>query len=150
MKESKFQFSNPTLESLEYTINKDFLEDKFNGIEVNAETSIGKLKDKTQTSTVVGLKVEVGTHDSTSPFFARIAMSSEFHWDTDLNEKMLNNLLKYNAPALLFSYIRPHIANLTNSSNYPPFNLPFMDFNESKSSKTENANYNEKLSVDNK
>lgn len=39
-------------------------------------------------------------------------------------------MLKCNAPALLLSYMRPIVANITNVSKFPVYNLPFVNFQE--------------------
>lgn len=36
--------------------------------------------------------------------------------------------MNVNAPALLYSYIRPVIAEMTGNSMFPRYNLPFMNF----------------------
>lgn len=53
---------------------------------------------------------------------------SAFRWDNEVENEDL--LLKQNAPALLFSYIRPIIATITASSKYPAYDLPFVNFTE--------------------
>lgn len=40
--------------------------------------------------------------------------------------------LKVNAPSLLLGYMRPLISNITNSSQYPTFNIPFLDMQENE------------------
>lgn len=39
---------------------------------------------------------------------------------------------KVNAPSLLLGYMRPLISNITNSSQYPTFNIPFLDMQENE------------------
>ena len=45
----------------------------------------------------------------------------------------VKELLKINGASVLLSYIRPIVANLTNSSQYSVLNIPFMDFTQSDS-----------------
>ena len=56
-------------------------------------------------------------------------MASDFKWE-DLDEKTVDSMLNLNAPALLLSYMRPIVANITNSSKFPTYNLPFINFKE--------------------
>ena len=56
-------------------------------------------------------------------------MSSDFEWE-DMDESMIDTMLHINAPALLLGYMRPIVATITNSSKYPVYNLPFINFNE--------------------
>ena len=39
---------------------------------------------------------------------------------------------KVNAPSLLLGYMRPLISNITNSSQYPTFDIPFLDMQENE------------------
>ena len=56
-------------------------------------------------------------------------MVSGFTWN-DLDDEMVDTLLRQNAPALLLSYARPIIASITNASKFPTYNIPFFDFSE--------------------
>lgn len=64
-----------------------------------------------------------------SNFKLRIKVASDFKWE-DLDEKTAESMLNLNAPALLLGYMRPIVANITNSSNFPAYNLPFINFKE--------------------
>lgn len=54
-------------------------------------------------------------------------VAADFRWE-DLDDKAVDAMLHLNAPALLLGYMRPIVANITNSSVFPVYNLPFMDF----------------------
>ena len=56
-----------------------------------------------------------------------LVVASDFKWE-DLDDDTVEKLLNSNAPALLLSYMRPIVANLTNASNLPVYNLPFVNF----------------------
>ena len=64
-----------------------------------------------------------------APFKLKIKVASDFKWEY-IEEERVNAMLKNNAPALLLSYMRPIVASITNSSNFPAYNLPFMNFKE--------------------
>jgi Preprotein translocase subunit SecB len=135
MKESKFQFTNPFITNLYFSVNENFDPNYFQQIQVSSHETA----KRTEQEASVELKVTVGAQDSTSPFFVSITMSANFKWDTTLADEMVDNLLKCNAPALILSYIRPHIAMLTNSTQYPAYNIPFMNFTESESTDANDA-----------
>ncbi|MBQ5430657.1 MAG: protein-export chaperone SecB [Lachnospiraceae bacterium] len=50
----------------------------------------------------------------------------------ELTNEQINDLLRINGAAVLYSYLRPIVSNLTNNSALPVLNLPFIDFTESK------------------
>ena len=41
---------------------------------------------------------------------------------------MVDQLLRQNAPALLLSYLRPTVAQITSSSEFETFDIPFVNF----------------------
>lgn len=59
-------------------------------------------------------------------------MEAIFTWENNLDPNMVKKLLKVNAPSLLLGYMRPLISNITNSSQYPTFNIPFLDMQENE------------------
>ena len=105
MVRSGFQFANPILERVSFVTNNKFDSDKFEGIDIESQTSVEMHEENTAK---VSLNVIVG--------------SSE-----------VKELLKVNGASVLLSYIRPIVANLTNSSQYSVLNIPFMDFTQSDS-----------------
>ena len=42
MRESKFRFRNPVLESMEFIVNEDFNEEQYEGIRISGKTQIAK------------------------------------------------------------------------------------------------------------
>ena len=100
-------------------------------IDVMTEISIkdGLEKD----SSMVLLKLEIGSKGSSSPFYILAEEVAIFNWDADaIDESQRDKLLKQNAPALLLSYLRPTIAMITSASPYASYNVPFMNFSEKK------------------
>jgi len=55
-----------------------------------------------------------------------------FAWDDmlDKDTEQLDTLLRQNAPAALFSYLRPIVTQITVEANIPPLVLPLMNFTE--------------------
>ena len=62
------------------------------------------------------------------PFELEIKVASDFKWDDSLSDEKVEYMLNTNAPALLLSYMRPIVANITNASKIPAYNLPFINF----------------------
>ncbi len=83
----------------------------------------------------VSLDVQVGKEDSAHPFFISVSMAAIFYINKEVSDEQKKQFLSVNAPAVLYSYIRPVIASLTSQSAYPQYNLPFMDFTPKDDSK---------------
>lgn len=129
MEKSEFQFVNPYLEYLDFRQNSNFspshdsvkMENSFQ-IEVNkSENNEAK----------VTLTLQLNKELENAPFTLEIKMSSIFKWNKCIEDR-IDLMLRTNAPALLLGYIRPIVANITNSSQYPAYNLPFINFLESE------------------
>lgn len=125
MKESKFQFKTPYLAELNFV--NSFWEDGEEKVEMNNFFSID-ITDKKQNSAIVELTLEVKKENLQMPFVLKIKYASEFMWEEDMEDAVVDKMLRTNAPALLLSYMRPIIANLTNAAGYPAYNIPFMNF----------------------
>ena len=132
MKKSNFQFSNPHLVELHYHENSDFKIDVPNSI-LDVPISIESTEKRSDTSPVadVSLHIQVGSESNDLPFYVSMVMAANFKWDADCySSEQLDSLLQQNAPALLLTYARPIIANITNSSGLPAYNLPYINFTQ--------------------
>lgn len=126
MRESDFQFSNPVFTEFHLYINNDFDNEKFDGMKIDSRASV-TMTEK-ESNAIVSLEINIGDKLEKFPFVIKCKLSSEFRWTEDTQD--VDELLQKNAPALLLSYARPYISMLTASSNYPAFNLPFMNFQD--------------------
>lgn len=132
MKTSEFQFSNPVLSELEFCINNSSNTD---GDEIEVSLQISVNKDRIgEREAVVELTVEIGEKSDSDPFYIKATEGAIFRWEENAfnGEKDIDDLLDINAPALLVSYLRPIISNITMASKYPPYNIPFINFNSAK------------------
>lgn len=132
MKKSNFQFSNPHLVELHYHENSDFKVDPPNSI-LDVPISIESNEKRSDTSPVadVSLHIQVGSESNDLPFYVSMVMAANFKWDANCySSEQLDSLLQQNAPALLLTYARPIIANITNSSGFPAYNLPYINFTQ--------------------
>ena len=57
-------------------------------------------------------------------------MQSMFTWPLEMAQEQVEALLTKNAPAMLLSYIRPIVAQLTGASPLQAFHIPFVNMNE--------------------
>lgn len=128
MRPSKFQFLNPYLEEVYFAVNPSFNVDD-GQIEMQNSFEVQVKRSEHSNRANVELKLETNIDNSKAPFELRIKVASDFKWE-DLDDKMVDAMLEVNAPALLLGYMRPIVANITNSSNFPAYNLPFINFKE--------------------
>ena len=132
MNMSYFHFSNPHLVELHYHENSDFKIDAPNSV-LDVPISIESNEKRSGTSPVadVSLHIQVGSESKDLPFYVSMVMAANFKWDEDFySSEQLDSLLQQNAPALLLTYARPIIANITNSSGFPAYNLPYINFTQ--------------------
>ena len=130
MKSSKFQFLNPYLEEVYFTINPEYAPDANEGeIEMQNSFNVQVAQSKSQNRANVKLTLETNAENEKAPFKLRITMASDFEWE-DMDEKTVESMLRMNAPALLMGYMRPIVANITNASSFTAYNLPFFNFKE--------------------
>lgn len=127
MKESSFQFKNPSLSSMKFHENKYFSLKNGNEIEIQTHISVSNSRIASNKA-IVKLQIVLGEENSTAPFYLETIFMAEFNWEHDLTEKDVTGLLDQNAPALLLSYARPIISLITNASHFPAYNIPFINF----------------------
>ena len=130
MKNSRLQFKNPKLLKLNYGLNTNFKNEGYINLDMKSKTSI----KKGDSTAFVLLELKVFDNNSTVnvPFYIDISMEGQFFWDGGFNEKDIGKLLKSNGPAILLSYIRPYISNITVGAGFPPLILPLIDFTENE------------------
>lgn len=131
MKESPFQFTNPVLKRLEFTVHDDFMPNKDLNMQIKITPDItvsGEHSTSSADSAYVSVLISIGTKDSSTPFYVEAEEAAMFKWDSSyIDDVQIQTLLKQNAVALLLSYLRPIISNLTAASAFPAYNLPFIN-----------------------
>lgn len=131
--ESVFQFSNPELVKLDFKINDNFESSGSEQVKIKVKMETQVDREENSDDAIVRLCVTVGAKTNKSPFYVHAEEASRFRWEKGTyNEEQINTLLKQNAPALLLSYLRPIIAGITGSSRYSAYDIPFMNFRESR------------------
>ncbi len=131
--ESIFQFTNPALRKLDFKVNDGFDNGKKKEIKINLKVETTVSRENDADNAFVTLCVTVGEETNKVPFYVYAVEGAKFKWEKEkYSEEEIDRLLKQNASALLLSYLRPMIANITGSSPYGAYNIPFMNFRESK------------------
>ena len=127
MKQSKLQFSDPSVEHIVFDINHNFeVTTEPIQVENNYQTSVKK--DASERTAFVELPITIGNKE-TAPFYVELKIAALFFWDKSL-DVYADQLLATNAPAMLMGYARPIVAFVTNQSKFPVYNLPFCDFTD--------------------
>lgn len=135
MKESNFQLTGkPKLNGFSLVTNKEY---KFNeelALEIDNSISIIKGTEEHARQAIVVLKIGIFSLQELSkvPFQINVEIEGYFNWDDELekNAVLLDAMLKQNAPAILFSYVRPLITLITVEADMPPLVIPLMNFKE--------------------
>ncbi|MBJ7620171.1 hypothetical protein HAU47_06760 [Weissella confusa] len=136
MKESLFKFSNPNIYGFQIIQNPNFDFEKedetFKHLELR--TNIHR-NDRLSANVSIDLTNENIFSDESDnsddlknvKFVISVSAAASFKWDTQLEEDLVDTLLKQNAVSLLVSYVRPYIATITSATDNGTFNLPFID-----------------------
>lgn len=131
--ESVFQFTNPALLELDFKVNDEFDNGKKKQIKINLKVETKVSREDDAQDAFVALCVTIGEETKKFPFYVYAVEGAKFKWEKEkYSEEEVDRLLNQNAPALLLSYLRPTIATITGASLYGAYNIPFMNFRESK------------------
>ena len=128
--ESQFQFTNPALTNLEFKLNQDFDGREDKEVQIKMGISVEVSKHKSKNEAIVSLVIELGEKSKKTPFYVKAEETASFKWGADQEDEMVDSLLQQNAPALLLSYLRPVIVQITAASPYDAYNIPFINFTE--------------------
>ena len=132
MAKSSFQFKEPVVTKAIFEMLRppvDMIEKKAD-VHVKHEAIRVEGKNQAYVQLIVQINKQEDRIAEDALFYAEVAMQSVFLWSDELETTDVDNLLKYNATALLISYIRPLIANMTFMSPVSTINLPFVNVNQ--------------------
>lgn len=131
MRESNFQLTGkPRISNIHFEVNKDFTFDKEVVVEINNNVRV--LKSKNESIVILTIGIFSAAELANVPFKLDIEIQGCFSWDDVLakDAAQLDAMLRQNAPAALYSYLRPIITQITVEANIPPLVLPLMNFTE--------------------
>jgi len=134
LKESSFYLiGKPKITKILFEINKNFVFCDEVPLKVSNNVQIMKNTDAQKMESIVVLSFGVFASETLSdvPFKIDMEIEGHFSWDEKLSQStQLEDMLKQNAPAILYSYIRPIITLITVEANMPPLVIPLMNFCE--------------------
>ncbi|ATN93919.1 MAG: protein-export chaperone SecB [Lacticaseibacillus paracasei] len=96
-------------------------------------TEQGQFIASTVMLTVSNMDDEEGNlvnESNNDPFLIRVTVQADFRWPSNTNADRQKAFLHINAPALLLSYARTHIAVVTEPTRFKAQHIPFIDFTE--------------------
>lgn len=133
MKASLFQFTNPELVKLYFSVAENFAPESENvNIITNIKTRISRNPDEDDFElATVQLQITIGSPEDPNPYYVEAIEQADFRWKKGMyTDTQIENLLRKNGAALLISYLRPIISTITGFSQYSAFNLPYVDLSQ--------------------
>jgi preprotein translocase subunit SecB len=135
MKESSFQLiGKPQVTNIRFEVNKDYIFNKEVTLEINSNIRVLRNSREQKKESIVILSIGIFSSKELPdvPFKLDIEIQGCFAWDgvLDNDTAQLESMLRQNAPAALFSYLRPIVTLITVEANMPPLVLPLMNFIE--------------------
>lgn len=132
MQESSFRFMPPALASVNYNVNPDYRPEKGKTWPVGLllEVSVNKSEERPEAMVELITRINYSdkkTRDKDAPFWMTAAYISKFTWDDSITGEQLDKLLEVNAPAVLLSYVRPLVAQITGLSPFQTYHIPFLN-----------------------
>lgn len=129
MRESFFKMVKQSTEEIIFKKNSNYnSNNKSINVEFLPEIQIKKINNN---RAEVTLKFQIFSEENfdESPFFLSVTEKGIFEWSEDHLDK-IDNLLRISAPAVLLSYIRSIISQVTAFSGYPALIVPLINFAE--------------------
>lgn len=135
MQESVFQLvGKPRIKKFNFELSEEYKFDGELNLEMNNNIQIDKGVDENARQALVTLNIGIFETIKISevPFTIKVDIEGHFKWNETLEENgtMLDSMLKQNAPAILYSYVRPIITMITVEANMPPLVIPIMNFQQ--------------------
>lgn len=124
------QFLDYKIEKLEYKMDKRFNFDSDNKVQMEQNLGLG-IQIVSDDEFIVKLEAHIHGKDKVvAPFKMVVSILGRFHLEKwqDTTEKQ--NMVRYNAPAILFPYLRATITNVTTAANISPYVLPLLNLYE--------------------
>lgn len=131
MQNSFFQSNSIRLKHINYEANNDFIFETM-VYETKVDTKVMRVNDQKNAKVEVDIVLFDNVDINEVPFKVSLGVEGIFSWDGEIEEQTLESLLKINAAAILYSYARPMLTQLTVFSGFPALILPILDFTKDK------------------
>lgn len=127
MKESFFKLKKQTTEEVIFKKNDDYKERGGVSLDFIPKIEIKKLNSN-EAEVTLTFSVFKESQLEEKPFFISVKQKGHFEWGKDTPKDAVDRLLSMNAPAILLSYIRSIISQITAFSGFPALIVPLIDF----------------------
>ena len=133
MSVSNFQFRRPLLMDVNFHRNEGIsVKEKVDPV-LHLLHQVYKIEGK-DNEAVVELTLQINKQEDKlierAPYWLEVKYGAMFEWKDGDDEKLIQNYLNINAPAMLLSYIRPVVAQLTSASPFGTYHVPFINMAE--------------------
>ena len=127
---SIMQFLDYKVEKLDYKMDKRFNFDSENKVQMEQNLGL-EIQIVSDDEFIVKLEANIhGKDKMVVPFKMVISILGRFHLEKWQETTEKQNMVKYNAPAILFPYLRATITNVTAAANISPYVLPLLNLYE--------------------
>lgn len=125
--QSVIKFKNYIVRKVVFTANQKYIApDKDIDMQVQFKTRLDYNKEYHTAAVELGCSIfeDLKEHH---PFSLEIVMIGFFKYEANLEKEPLEKLLKVNATAILFPYLRSMVSNVTINSGFDPIILPVIN-----------------------
>jgi preprotein translocase subunit SecB len=130
VKNSCFNVEKVRVSELCFKVNDEFGPNEVK-LDINQKTGYAIIENENRAK----LKMEIElfkTDRGIAPFDLKVVMEGFFNWEEDIDKDKLEHFLLINGAAVLLSYARPIITQITTFAGFPPLILPLMNFVDSE------------------
>ncbi|MBZ5962660.1 protein-export chaperone SecB [Leuconostoc gasicomitatum] len=130
--QTSFRFTSPQLSNAFFSVRDRGISDNPKDIISNVKI-ISSFNERTEEKAVVSLTVQNFDNSDDiegKAYIFNIEYTAEFVWENNLDSQKVDEFLNVSAPALLLSYVRTTLSNMTSSAKVKIFDLPFFDFTQ--------------------
>lgn len=126
---SVLSYEGYLIERIEFTINKNFKPDSG---QVEIEFSLGCEFKKEEDVFQVSLECIIfeDAERKNKPFSLDIVITGFYEFDADLSDEIQYKMLKINATAILYPYLRSFVTTVTGNAGFTPLILPLINVYE--------------------
>lgn len=124
-KKSSFQLNGlPIIKDLQFSRVSNTLENQNPKINITISSNSKKVENKNEG--IVELDIKLNSLEIEF-FELQAKIVANFFWTNDAKDEEVESFLNRSASAIVLSYIRPVISNITTYAGLPPFIIPFLD-----------------------
>lgn len=123
------KFDSYRVDKIIYQINYNFVMPEANIVNNDLDFNINVDLDRDHNIAVVTLGCIINNNfeSANKPLYLEVVLQGIFTFESDIEEKFLENLLTTNAVAIIFPYMRAIVGNISVNSGIPPIILPIMN-----------------------